>query len=394
MTTLTESVVILQQSIGDKVVRYAEYLYDIVEANLLISVIAGFLLFGAGVITTHYVVRFFETESDRFLNVIEDCDKITVLMHNNPDPDAMACALAVDRLAQDCGVSSEIVYPGRIAHDENRAFRAVLNVEFKQIDHAREIEGDKVVLVDQFEPRGVKDGETIVPSAVIDHHDPNGKYPSNIEFCDIRENVGACSSILSGYLQDQDLLDAEPERNRVSSDLATALYHGIKSDTDDISQSVSDLDFASINLLYQNIDEEKLYRISNPKVDGNSLETKARSIMGRDVRGPFAVSDVGDVQNTDSIPQAADELIRLEGVSAAVVMGLCNESIRLSGRAYDDRIHLGQALQRAVEEITSEGGAGGHADMAGGEIPKDALENSEHSRSDLVEKVFDVMDGR
>lgn len=394
MTTLTESVVILQQSMGDKVVRYAEYLYDIVEANLLISVIAGFLLFGAGVITTHYVVRFFETESDRFLNVIEDCNKITVLMHNNPDPDAMACALAVDRLAQDCGVSSEIVYPGRIAHDENRAFRAVLNVEFKQIDHAREIEGDKVVLVDQFEPRGVKDGETIVPSAVIDHHDPNGKYPSNIEFCDIRENVGACSSILSGYLQDQDLLDAEPEKNRVSSDLATALYHGIKSDTDDISQSVSDLDFASINLLYQNIDEEKLYRISNPKVDGNSLETKARSIMGRDVRGPFAVSDVGDVQNTDSIPQAADELIRLEGVSAAVVMGLCNESIRLSGRAYDDRIHLGQALQRAVEEITSEGGAGGHADMAGGEIPKDALENSEHSRSDLVEKVFDVMDGR
>lgn len=394
MTTLTESVVILQQNMGDKVVRYAEYLYDIVEANLLISVIAGFLLFGAGVITTHYVVRFFETESDRFLNVIEDCNKITVLMHNNPDPDAMACALAVDRLAQDCGVSSEIVYPGRIAHDENRAFRAVLNVEFKQIDHAREIEGDKVVLVDQFEPRGVKDGETIVPSAVIDHHDPNGKYPSNIEFCDIRESVGACSSILSGYLQDQNLLDAEPEKNRVSNDLATALYHGIKSDTDDISQSVSDLDFASINVLYQNIDEEKLYRISNPKVDGNSLETKARSIMGRDVRGPFAVSDVGDVQNTDSIPQAADELIRLEGVSAAVVIGLCNESIRLSGRAYDDRIHLGQALQRAVEEITSEGGAGGHADMAGGEIPKDALENSEHSRSDLVEKVFDVMDGR
>lgn len=394
MTTLTESVVILQQNIGDKVVRYAEYLYDIVEANLLISVIAGFLLFGAGVIATHYVVRFFETESDRFLNVIEDCNKITVLMHNNPDPDAMACALAVDRLAQDCGVSSEIVYPGRIAHDENRAFRAVLNVEFKQIDHAREIEGDKVVLVDQFEPRGVKDGETIVPSAVIDHHDPNGKYPSNIEFCDIRESVGACSSILSGYLQDQNLLDSEPEKNRISNDLATALYHGIKSDTDDISQSVSDLDFASINLLYQNIDEEKLYRISNPKVDGNSLETKARSIMGRDVRGPFAVSDVGDVQNTDSIPQAADELIRLEGVSAAVVMGLCNESIRLSGRAYDDRIHLGKALQRAVEEITSEGGAGGHADMAGGKIPKDALENSEHSRSDLVEKVFDVMDGR
>lgn len=394
MTTLTESVGVLQQNMGNKVIQYSEYLYGIVESNPLISVVAGLLLFVAGAVTTHYVVRFLESESDRFIQVIEDCDKITVLMHNNPDPDAMACALAVDRLAQESGVSSEIVYPGRIAHDENRAFRAVLNVDFKQIDHAREINGDKVVLVDQFEPRGVEDGETIVPNAVIDHHDPNGRDPDNIEFCDIRPEIGACSSILSDYLEDQDLLDSNPENNSISDELATALYHGIKSDTDDISQSVSSLDFESVNQLYKNIDEEKLYRISNPKVDGNSLETKARAIMGRDVRGPFAVSDVGDVQNTDSIPQAADELIRLEGISAAVVIGLCNGNIRLSGRAYDDRIHLGQALQRAVEEVTPRGGAGGHADMAGGEIPKDALEDSKYSRSDIVEEIFDVMDGR
>lgn len=394
ITTAIEPVGLLQQQMADEAFQYVRYLYGVVESNILLSILAALLLFGAGVVTTHYVIRFFENESDRFLQVIEDCDKITVLMHNNPDPDAMACALAVDRLAQKVGVSAEMVYPGRIAHDENRAFRAVLNVDFRQIEHAREIEGDKVVLVDQFEPRGVEDGETIVPNAVIDHHDSNGKNMENAEFSDIREDVGACSSILAKYLEEQDLANSNPDKNEISSDLATALYHGIKSDTNDISQSVSNLDFESVNLLYKNINEENLHRISNPKVDENSLETKARAIMGRDVRGPFAVSDVGDVQNTDSIPQAADELIRLEGISAAVVIGLCNEKIRLSGRAYDDRIHLGQALQRAVEEVTPKGGAGGHADMAGGEIPKEALEQSEHSRSDLVEKMFDVMDGK
>lgn len=378
----------------DQAVQYIEDYYDVAISSPIISIILVVAVAGTGLLTTHYAIKWFKSESDRLLDVIDGCDTITVLMHNNPDPDAMACAMAVQRLAKEKDVETEIAYPGRISHDENRAFRAVLDVKFNNINHAGEINGEKIILVDQHTPRGVKNKENLIPNVVIDHHTVNGERNDQVEFWHIDEDVGACSSILTEFLNQQDLIDPNGENTDISKNLATALYHGIKSDTNDISKGVSNMDFDSINLLYNNIDEEKLHRISNPKVDGSSLETKARAIMGRDVRGPFAISDVGEVTNTDSIPQAADELIRLEGISAAAVIGTSEEDIRISGRAYDDRIHLGDALRRAVEDITPEGSAGGHAQMAGGSIPKKAFDECESSRSDLIEEIFDVMNGR
>jgi nanoRNase/pAp phosphatase (c-di-AMP/oligoRNAs hydrolase) len=375
-------------------VTYLEEAYNLAISNPIVTLIVIIAVTGVGLVTVHYAIQWLKSDSDRLLEMMEGCETVTVLMHNNPDPDAMACAMAIKRLAHEKDVETEIAYPGRISHDENRAFRAVLNVDFNNIKHAGEISGEKIILVDQYEPRGVENGDSLIPNAVIDHHSVNGEKSEQVEFWHVEESVGACSSILTGFLDEQGLVDPEGENTEISEDLATALYHGIKSDTDDISKGVSNKDFKSINLLYKNIGEEKLYRISNPKVDGSSLETKARAIMGREVRGPFAVSDVGEVTNTDSIPQAADEIIRLEGISAAVVIGTSDDSIRISGRAYDDRIHLGNALRRAVQEVTKEGTAGGHAQIAGGSIPKKSFDSCKSSRSDLIEKMFDVMNGK
>lgn len=352
------------------------------------------VLLVVGVVATHYVVNRLRNVSDEMMDAIEECDEVTILMHNNPDPDAMACAMAVDRLAQKVGTDTQMVYPGRISHDENRAFRAVLDVSFENIESSEEITGDKVVLVDHKEPRGLEDSETVIPDIVIDHHSTSGGLSEEqIEFWYVDDNAGSCSAILTDFLEQQEIIGKKEDEVSISTKLATALYHGIKSDTNNLSQGVSDLDFRSINKLYSHIDSDKLHRISNPKADDDALETKARAIMGRDVRGPFAVSDVGEVQNTDAIPQAADELIRLEGLSAAVIIGLTEDSIRLSGRAYDDRIHLGEALRRAVEEIPN-ASAGGHAQMAGGSIPKDSIESGEVTRSDIIENLFDVMNGK
>jgi len=73
--------------------------------------------------------------------------------------------------------------------------------------------------------------------------------------------------------------------------------------------------------VYPGVDQDRLDRIANPAVDAEVLEVKARAIAGRQIEGSFAVADVGGVNNVDAIPQAADELIQLEGVSAVVVIG-------------------------------------------------------------------------
>lgn len=381
-------------SLVDDASSVARESYDLAVSEPLVSVAVLILVLSVGAIGTHYVINSLRNVSDEMMDVLSDCEDITILMHNNPDPDAMACAMAVQRMAQKAGTESEIVYPGRISHDENRAFRAVLDVSFRNIDRSDQITGEKIVVVDHVEPRGLEDSETVVPDIVLDHHSSNGGLSEEqVDFWHVNEECGSCAAILTDFLAQQEILTDGSEDALISPKLSTALYHGIKSDTNDLSQGVSELDFKSINRLYSHIDSDKLHRISNPKADDDALETKARAIMGRDVRGPFAVSDVGEVQNTDAIPQAADELIRLEGISAAVIIGTTDGTIRMSGRAYDDRIHLGEALRRAVEDIP-DAGAGGHAEMAGGSIPKDSINSTDINRSDVIEKLFDVMNGK
>ncbi|PYZ02943.1 hypothetical protein C8039_09855 [Halogeometricum sp. wsp3] len=67
------------------------------------------------------------------------------------------------------------------------------------------------------------------------------------------------------------------------------------------------------------------------------------------MRAPYAFSDVGEVSNTDAIPQAADELETLEGVSAVVIVGEKEGTMRIAERSRDDRVHIGRAIEAVVE---------------------------------------------
>jgi nanoRNase/pAp phosphatase (c-di-AMP/oligoRNAs hydrolase) len=145
------------------------------------------------------------------------------------------------------------------------------------------------------------------------------------------------------------------------------------------------------------VDEDLLDRVANPEVSTEVLELKARAIAGRDVRGPFAVSDVGRLSNVDAIPQAADELVQLEGVTAVVVLGESDGTIHLSGRSRDDRVHVGDTLDTAVS-VFREGSAGGHARMGGGQLSIresviETVTGETVPRDGLRERLFDAMSG-
>jgi nanoRNase/pAp phosphatase (c-di-AMP/oligoRNAs hydrolase) len=127
--------------------------------------------------------------------------------------------------------------------------------------------------------------------------------------------------------------------------------------------------------------------VANAPVSAAVQETRAEAILGREVRGAFAVSYVADAAHPDAIPQAADELVRLEGVSAAVVCGECDGSVRLSGRARDERVHMGRAMEATLSAY-GDGDGGGHARMGGGQIPR-----TETDRRTLVDRLFDALDG-
>jgi len=363
------------------------------------AVLIGFLALGVGL---YAVRRFTRPQGTRFVEALSGLDEVSILLHPNPDPDAMATGIGVASLAEQADTDAQLQYPGQIRHQENRAFRTVLDVDIEPIEHVSDLAAEHVVLVDHNEPRGFAGADSVLPFAVVDHHPGEGAGET---FTDVRTDYGAASSIVGEYFDDLGAKPVPPAKHAseigadytVSSTVATGLLYGILTDTNRLTAGCSAADFAAAGYVYPGIDEDRLDRVANPEVSTEVLELKARAIAGRDVRGPFAVSDVGRLSNVDAIPQAADELVQLEGVTAVVVLGECDGTIHLSGRSRDDRIHMGDTLDSAVS-VLREASAGGHARMGGGQL---SLHDGEIKtvagetvpRDGLRERLFDAMAG-
>jgi nanoRNase/pAp phosphatase (c-di-AMP/oligoRNAs hydrolase) len=370
---------------------------QLVRANPRLALYAGAAVVLA-VVALLAVLRYRRPVGVRFKEALADRDRVAVLMHPNPDPDSMAAAIGVARLAEQVDCEPTLQFAGQIRHQENRAFRTVLDLELDRIDHVSELAAEAVVLVDHNQPRGFKGADGVLPFAVIDHHPGDG---TGEEFTDVRTDYGATASIVAEYFEDIGGKPVPPDVHASEVDAkytllsreCTGLLYGILADTKKLTSGAAAADFEAAAFLHGGVDEDALDRIAHPQVSAETLEVKARAIAGRQVQGSFAVSDVGTLSNADAVPQAAEELITLEGITAVVVIGEQEDTgvVHLSGRSRDDRVHMGRALGHAVEDIPG-GGAGGHARMGGGQITP-GEDDSAFSRERLTEILFDSLEG-
>jgi nanoRNase/pAp phosphatase (c-di-AMP/oligoRNAs hydrolase) len=284
-------------------------------------------------------------------------EPLAIVAHDNPDPDAIASAVALQRLAASFGVTAEVCYYGRITHQENRAFVNLLEYDLTRLDDDTDLsQYGGFALVDHSRP-GVNDQlpEDTVVEVVIDHHPP--RAPIDARFVDIRSEVGSTSTLVVEYLRKFDLTPDEA--------VATGLLFGIRVDTDDFSRETSVADFEAAAYLLPWADVNALERIESPSISGETFEVIAAAISNREQRGSVVTTYVGQITDRDALAQAADRLLALEGVSTTVVYGVIEGVIYVSGRARGTELDLGETLRDAFDQI---GSAGGHADMAGAQI--------------------------
>ena len=377
-----------------------EAVSSFLEQDPLLAVGLGIAVLVVATVGWLVLRRHRRTRGQTLAGVLAGHDSVSVLMHPNPDPDAMSAALGVEALGESVDVDTSLYYPGQIRHQENRAFETVLGLDADQIETVAELTDDAVILVDHNEPRGFSGSEQVDPVAVVDHHPGGG---AGREFTDVRTDNGACASIFAEYFEQLDWTPVDPDAAHthdgdavLDPQVSTGLAYGILSDTNHLTKGSSQAEFDAVSYLYPGVDEDLLDRIANPEVDAEVLEVKATAISKRDVQNPFAVSDVGSVSNPDAIPQAADELLRLEGMTAVVVMGDRDGQLHLSGRSRDDRVHMGKTLQRVADDVPM-ANAGGHARMGGGQLSLDHMEGigpgGGISRAELVDRLFEAMSG-
>lgn len=282
--------------------------------------------------------------------------RLGIFTHDNPDPDSMSSAFALKEIAKQFEVEADILYYGEILHQKNRAMMNILKIPMVRAEEADLNLYETFAIVDSPGP-GMNN--SIPPDTdvaiIIDHH-PAEKVLA--DFVDLRENVGATATILTEYIKELKIVP--------SKILATALFFGIKSETDEFKRNTRTADFLASAYLYPFVDHELIEKIEGPAVSTETLDVLGTAIKNRQVYSSFLLSFAGFINDRDALPQAADFLLRLEGISTAVVFGVVKDIVYISARNKDVRIHIGEVLRRAFADV---GSAGGHAHAAGAQIP-------------------------
>lgn len=304
-----------------------------------------------------------------------------IIAHKNPDPDAISSAMALAAIARNANpdrLQTRIFYDGVIGHQENRTMVNLLDIKMERISPQVIQDCTHLALVDSPAPgmNNPLSPHTRV-DIIIDHHREASHAVTDGAFTDIRPGLGATASILTQYLQELDIA--------VDPAVATGLLYGIRSDTKDFRRNVTPQDLAYAAFLLPLTDGPLLEKIMSPSLSQETLDVIGIAIRDRRIRSGYLFSNVGYVRNRDTLPQAADILINLEGVNTALVYGITDEAIIMSVRNRDIRLHIGNVLSEAFGDI---GDAGGHPNMAAATIPLSFFSRVSE-KSDLLNLVIE-----
>ena len=308
-------------------------------------------------------------------SVLEAADSLAIVCHDNPDPDCLASALALEAIAYDRGVDDVlIVYGGEISHQQNRAFVNMLDIDLEHVTETSIDDYGCVGFVDHTKPGA----NTAVPShvepdIVVDHH-PGEPEPA--AFADVRTKYGATATIFVEYLQ---ALETE-----LTTRLASALLFALHRERLDFVREPTRREYEAALAVYQDADLETLEQLYGSAFSPGTIDAIGRAIATRERRGSSLVASVGKTGETDALPQAADYLLNLEGVDTVLVYGIVDDAIRMSGRSIDPRVHIGETLEDGFEEL---GAVGGHHDMAGGRIGLGLFADGADDEEELLEFV-------
>jgi nanoRNase/pAp phosphatase (c-di-AMP/oligoRNAs hydrolase) len=315
-----------------------------------------------------------------------------VVIRGYPDPDSLASAWAHARMAASVGVECDIAHLPLVSRAENRAMVNLLELPLTRITTPEDLE--------KYSAMSLVDANSIeLPRrahlpfvSIVDHHGVAGKLEA--DYADVRPHVGSTSTIYAEYLMETGI--GVLGGGDLPTRLGTALAYGIRSDTDDLLRATS-ADLVALASLVQYIDADVLSQLSRYSIPAAAMGIMRRALDAMQIEGTWAVAGVGYVrsQDRDAIGQAADFLLRREGIRTVLAYGIVEGWIDGSLRTNDPGVDPAEWLREAFG-VGPHGVpyGGGRRDKGGFQIPLGPLAECPDRRAlwrvskELVEHMF------
>jgi nanoRNase/pAp phosphatase (c-di-AMP/oligoRNAs hydrolase) len=296
----------------------------------------------------------------QYQRYLSDADRILILLHNDPDPDAIASGLALRNLLRRTRQTAIIGCMYGVTRPENLRMLKLLDLQIEVLT-AEQIKGfDRIALVD-VQPHYFP-GLLPHVDLVIDHHPEQTGY--NAVFKDIRPHYGSTSTVLTEHMRAVDI--------DISERTATAMLYAIKSDTLFFNRQANRADLDAFSYLYPLADATMIRKMEGSEITAERLDFVIKAWQhGRMVEHVFCAF-IGEPSREDFIPYVADFYLQLENVQWSVISGVVNDTFVVSVRNLGYSRNAGDFVRRWFNDI---GSAGGHRTMAKAVVPLEAFQN-------------------
>ncbi len=361
-----------------------------------------------------------EKHYHKLLEVIDGLEKqgvkkIAIEMQDTPDPDSMGCGLLLKYILNKRGTFKvDITHANPVDDPRNHAMLAELNlndafVKYKNGNGEEKLpDYDGYFFVDHSGATSVWYKEGKIPAekiyGVIDHHEKqkeNGDKTQSLQlekiaFVDI-QSVGACSTIMTGYLiegMDKDV-GIELEKNKEFETIATALLLGIRADTTALTgTNVTPADRDATEFLKKYVDADIINKIEKPKLDRNLIKVISRTLNNLVSENEVMIAFAGHITSDQhmALTHSAEFLLNTKGIMTVYAVGIQPTVIDVAIRNEDKSYNFDKLKQLFPEAIS----CGGRTDKTAGGLKltnffKNTFldRNDEERRKAIEDIVFD-----
>lgn len=298
-----------------------------------------------------------------FAAALPTAGRLILCTHRHPDPDGLGALVGVQHLlATRFRLAADLVLEGRIRRAENAAMRDLLGIHPLPKGSVRTADYAGVVLVDSqpgFSHTHPPGGLPIL--AVVDHHDgaqeegPGAAARAPFHWVDVR--YGSTSAMVFDLLR---AFDLEPDAR-----VATALFCGVRYDTNDLQRGASPHDEQAFLRLERLANRQLVAEIDQPPLPREWFRTMHSALAACRTHGPLALALMEDVPSPEAVAEVADWLLRLEGQEWSLAGGACDGVYQVSLRTDVLGADAYPLLRGVLEGL---GNCGGHGRMAGGQV--------------------------
>ena len=314
-------------------------------------------LFG-GPLLTEFSRSLTRARVQQYQRYFSDAERVLIMLHNDPDPDALASGLALRNVLRRTKATAIIGAMQGVTRPENLRMVNLLDIHVEPVTIESLKEYDRLAMVD-VQPHYFGDAIDRI-DLVIDHHPEQPGYTA--VFKDIRPDYGSTSTILTEHLR---AVDAN-----ISERTATAMLYAIKSDTLFFNRQTNRVDLEAFSYLYPLADAALIRKMEGSEITLERLEYVLKAHRGGVLTDQVFCAFLGPSPREDFIPYVADFFLQVEDVKWTIVAGVVGDSLVVSVRNLGYTKNAGEFVRRYFSDM---GSAGGHRAMAKAVVPMRAF---------------------